>query len=46
MTIDIIAAAQPDRCDALALWCHMAAQQNPELDYRRASKARPALMEA
>lgn len=41
-----IGDAQPDRCDALALWCHMAAQQNPELDYRKAIKARPALMEA
>lgn len=38
--------AQPDRCDALCLWGHMAAEQNPDLDYRKAIKARPALMEA
>lgn len=28
--------AQPDRCDAICLWTHMAAQQNPDLDYKRA----------
>ena len=30
---------QPDRCDAIALWTHMAAQQLPELKFN--SKARP-----
>lgn len=38
--------AQPDRCDALCLWAHMAAQQNPDLEFRRAAKMRPAAMEA
>lgn len=30
---------QPDRCDALCLWCHMAAQQLPELEFHKSKKA-------
>jgi hypothetical protein len=38
--------AQGDRCDAICLWTHKAAEQNPQLKYAEAIKARPALMEA
>jgi len=30
---------QPDRCDALCLWAHMAAQQLPELEFHKSKKA-------
>ncbi len=30
---------QPDRCDALCLWAHMAAQQLPELAFHKSKKA-------
>ncbi|GGA64741.1 hypothetical protein [Pelagibacterium lentulum] len=43
MTADTL---QADAADALAVWCHVAAEQNPDLDYRRAIKAQPMAMGA
>lgn len=34
--------AQPDRCDAIALWTHMAAQQLPDLAFNPPKVKRPA----